>query len=421
VIERVLLIGVVTPLIDKDDIEEHLDELALLVTTLGKKVVEKLIVTRKKIDSGTFIGKGKVEEIEKLIEPLDIHAVIFDDDLSASQTATLNKRLDIEIFDRSRVILDIFADHARSREAKTQVELARLEYMLPRLKRLWTHLERQTGGIGIRGGMGETQIEVDRRIVRTKILKLKKDLRIIEKERITQSKRRDNIFKVALIGYTNAGKSTLMNALTEADVLVQNKLFATLDTTVRKFFLDKNHLVLLSDTVGFIRKLPHDLVASFQSTLNEVKEADLIIKVADIGSPHCFHQLETVDEVLKEMNISDTDSIIVFNKIDTMDNVMLKHAQSKYPDSIFLSAKNKLRLSELNKSILDKIKSHEVHVKMNLPLQSVKIIAELRNQAIILTENYEGNNILLEFSCHKNIWSRLKNKFSDKIEYEIIE
>lgn len=420
-IERVLLIGVVTPLIDKDDIEEHLDELALLVTTLGKKVVEKLIVTRKKIDSGTFIGKGKVEEIEKLIEPLDIHAVIFDDDLSASQTATLNKRLDIEIFDRSRVILDIFADHARSREAKTQVELARLEYMLPRLKRLWTHLERQTGGIGIRGGMGETQIEVDRRIVRTKILKLKKDLRIIEKERITQSKRRDNIFKVALIGYTNAGKSTLMNALTEADVLVQNKLFATLDTTVRKFFLDKNHLVLLSDTVGFIRKLPHDLVASFQSTLNEVKEADLIIKVADIGSPHCFHQLETVDEVLKEMNISDTDSIIVFNKIDTMDNVMLKHAQSKYPDSIFLSAKNKLRLSELNKSILDKIKSHEVHVKMNLPLQSVKIIAELRNQAIILTENYEGNNILLEFSCHKNIWSRLKNKFSDKIEYEIIE
>ncbi len=420
-IERVLLIGVVTPLIDKDDIEEHLDELALLVTTLGKKVVEKLIVTRKKIDSGTFIGKGKVEEIEKLIEPLDIHAVIFDDDLSASQTATLNKRLDIEIFDRSRVILDIFADHARSREAKTQVELARLEYMLPRLKRLWTHLERQTGGIGIRGGMGETQIEVDRRIVRTKILKLKKDLRIIEKERITQSKRRDNIFKVALIGYTNAGKSTLMNALTEADVLVQNKLFATLDTTVRKFFLDKNHLVLLSDTVGFIRKLPHDLVASFQSTLNEVKEADLIIKVADIGSPHCFHQLETVDEVLKEMNISDTDSIIVFNKIDTMDDVMLKHAQSKYPDSIFLSAKNKLRLSELNKSILDKIKSHEVHVKMNLPLQSVKIIAELRNQAIILTENYEGNNILLEFSCHKNIWSRLKNKFSDKIEYEIIE
>ncbi|MCK4689856.1 MAG: GTPase HflX, partial [Candidatus Marinimicrobia bacterium] len=283
-LEQVLLVGVVTPFQPKFEVDEHLQEMKQLLNTLEYEIAETFIVNLKRIKPSTLIGKGKIREIRNLLSLLDIQEVIFDDDLSPTQVRNLRKMLGVEICDRSGIILGIFANHAKTREAKTQVELATLQYLLPRLTGRWTHLERQIGGISIRGGAGETQIEIDRRLTRTRISKLIKDLRRIDKERAVQQKGRDTFFKAALVGYTNAGKSTLMNVFTGSSVPVEDKLFATLDTTVRIYRLDKYHDLLLSDTIGFIRKLPHHLIASFRSTLREVKDADLIIKVADISS-----------------------------------------------------------------------------------------------------------------------------------------
>ena len=237
------------------------------------------------------------------------------------RTKTLSKKFEIKINDRAGIILDIFAKHARTREAKAQVELAKMEYTLPRLTRLWTHLERQSNVVGVRGGMGETQIEIDRRLIRTKIQKLKKELEKIEKQHENQRKRRQSEINIALVGYTNAGKSTLMHALTDSDVYIKNELFATLDTTIRKWEVDKDHSVLLSDTVGFIRKMPPNLAASFRTTLSEVVDADLILKVADLSSDQCFKQLDSVNEVLMDLKAFDKPSITVFNKIDNMDKI----------------------------------------------------------------------------------------------------
>ncbi len=314
-VEYAILIGVISRNQTSEQIDEYLDELEFLALTAGavvkKRYVQKLDHPHKR----TFVGTGKIEEIAQYIEENeDVTLAIFDDDLTGKQTGILEELLTIKIIDRSSLILDIFASRAQTAQAKTQVELAQMQYLLPRLRGLWTHLERQRGGIGMRGP-GEMEIETDRRIVRFKISLLKKKLDKIDKQAITRRKNRGDMIRVALVGYTNVGKSTLMNILSKSDVFAENKLFATLDTTVRKIVLDRMPF-LLTDTVGFIRKLPHHLIESFKSTLDEVKESDLLLHVVDISHPQYEDQLKTVNNTLIELGVENKPTLLIFNKID---------------------------------------------------------------------------------------------------------
>ncbi|MGH1436632.1 MAG: GTPase HflX [Lewinella sp.] len=313
--EQVILVGLVTRDQTEDMITEYLDELEFLALTAGAKTVKRFIQKMDHPNRRTFVGKGKMEEIAEYIETHeDITAVIFDDDLSGKQTNILEEELKVKIIDRSSLILDIFARRAQTAQAKTQVELAQMQYLLPRLRGLWTHLERQRGGIGMRGP-GEKEIETDRRIVRDKISKLKKQLEKIDQQNSTQRKTRGELIRVALVGYTNVGKSTIMNLLTKSEVFAENKLFATLDTTVRKVAFDRTPF-LLSDTVGFIRKLPHHLVESFKSTLDEVRESDILLHVVDLAHPQHEDHIRTVNETLKELEALEKPTLMIFNKID---------------------------------------------------------------------------------------------------------
>lgn len=318
-IKQTIESAVVVGLVQKDQTEtqvlEYLDELEFLALTAGAKAIRRFIQKLPHPDSRTFIGKGKLEEIKAFIDANEaISMVIFDDDLTGKQVNILEEALKVKIIDRSTLILDIFANRAQTAQAKTQVELAQMQYLLPRLRGLWTHLERQRGGIGMRGP-GEKEIETDRRIVRDKITQLKQKLEKIDQQNVTRRKNRGELIRVALVGYTNVGKSTLMNMLSNADVFAENKLFATLDTTVRKVVLDQVPF-LLSDTVGFIRKLPHHLIESFKSTLDEVTESDILIHVVDIAHPQHEDQIRTVNQTLKELNALEKPTLFVFNKID---------------------------------------------------------------------------------------------------------
>ena len=300
--EKAFLVGVILKGSSRVQIEEQLEELKFLADTAGADIIGKFTQNRSRPDPATFIGKGKAETIINQASELDCNLIIFNDDISPTQIKNLQKIAGetTKVIDRTGLILDIFTKHAKTKEAKTQVQLAQLEYFLPRLTRIWTHLERQMGGIGTRAGAGETQIEIDRRLIRNQIAKLKRELTAIEKQRKVQNHRRVNAFRIALVGYTNAGKSTLMNALTDADVLVQDQLFATLDTTTRKLEnIEVGIPVLLSDTVGFIRNLPHNLIASFRSTLGEIRDVDLLLKVFDASSDDIHKHIDTVEEVLK--------------------------------------------------------------------------------------------------------------------------
>ena len=312
--ERAVLIGVIQPPNTEEKIVEYLDELEFLAQTAGADTVKRFMQKMQKPDSKTFIGSGKVEEIKQYIETHDINLAIFDDDLTGKQTNILEEEWKVKIVDRTSLILDIFAGRAQTAQARTQVELAQLQYLLPRLRGLWSHLERQRGGIGMRGP-GEQEIETDRRIVRDKISYLKKKLEKIDQQNITQRKNRGELIRVSLIGYTNVGKSTLMNLLSKSEVFAENKLFATLDTTVRKVVFGTMPF-LLSDTVGFIRKLPHHLVESFKSTLDEVREADILLHVVDISHPQYEDHIHAVHETLREINIEQKPTIMVLNKID---------------------------------------------------------------------------------------------------------
>lgn len=320
-------------------LERSLEELARLADTAGARVLETVRQKRGTIHPATFIGKGKLEEVKALAESVDADMVIFDDDLSPAQMRNLEKALGCKVVDRSELILDIFARRARTRESRLQVELAQLEYMLPRLTGMWKHLERQAGGIGTRGP-GETQLETDRRLVRERISRLKRELEAVERERETQRRRRRREFRAAIVGYTNAGKSTLFNALTRAKVFVEDRLFATLDSTTRQLVSPTRQVVLLTDTVGFIRKLPHHLVASFHSTLVEAIEADLLLHVVDASDPYFRRQISAVEEVLEDIIETPRPTTLVFNKIDRVtDPMILEGLRVEYPGSFAISAR----------------------------------------------------------------------------------
>ncbi len=352
--ETAVLIGLITNRQDESRVNETLDELDFLLETAGGEARKRFIQRLDKPDSRTFVGSGKLEEIKSFIRAENIGTVVFDDELSPSQLRNIEKELECKIVDRTSLILDIFAKRARTATARTQVELAQYQYLLPRLSRMWTHLEKQRGGIGMRGP-GEKEIETDRRIIRDKISLLKEKLKDIDKQKITQRSGREKLVRVALIGYTNVGKSTLMNLLSKSDVFAENKLFATLDTTVRKVVIE-NLPFLLTDTVGFIRKLPHSLVESFKSTLDEVREADLLLHVVDISHPGFEDQVEVVNQTLAEIKVSDKPVIMVFNKVDAYSFV------EKEDDDLSASTKENLTLDELKRTWIAKMNSPSLFI-----------------------------------------------------------
>ena len=395
--EKALLVGVIQPGTTESQIHEHLDELELLAETAGAKIAGRITQRVSKINPATFIGKGKAEELLNQAKELGVKLIVFDDELSSGQIKNYHKISDsVKVLDRSGLILDIFQKHAKTKEARTQVDLAYMEYLLPRLTRQWTHLERQMGGIGTRAGMGETQIEIDRRLIRTRISKLKKELTRIEKERDTQSYRRQSEFRVSLVGYTNAGKSTLFKALTGSDVYIQDQLFATLDTTVRQLQIDESHQILLSDTVGFIRKLPHNLVASFKSTLKEVLEADLILVMLDISSAQIKDHFQTIENVLKDMGAQEIPQILVLNKVDLIsDGNMIEKRQREFPDSVTVSAQQHLRLSELKSRIIAKMDENFQTIDLEFSYDQGKTIAHAQEGVEVLQREYEENGVKL--------------------------
>jgi len=354
--EKAALIGLITPDISKDQAYEYLEELSFLAKTAGAKPVKLFTQRLDSANNKTFIGKGKIEEIKIFVENHDIDSVIFDDDLTPSQMKNIERAIEgkAKILDRSNLILDIFASRAKTSQARTQVELAQYQYLLPRLTGLWTHLERQKGGIGMRGP-GETQIETDRQIIRDKIALLKKKLKKIDKQSHTRRKGREHLIRVALIGYTNAGKSTLMNRLAKSDVFAENKLFATLDTTVRKVVIG-NLPFLLTDTVGFIRKLPHQLVESFKSTLDEVRESDFMIHLVDISNPNFEDHIDVVNKTIAELGANNKPTLIVFNKIDAYKFI------KKEEDDLTPSTKENISLEELKKTWMSKIETNTMFI-----------------------------------------------------------
>ncbi|MFY1613526.1 GTPase HflX [Macellibacteroides fermentans] len=375
--EKAVLVGLITPNQNEQKIKEYLDELAFLADTAGVEPVKMFYQRLDYANPVTFVGTGKLQEIKEYVVENEIGVVIFDDELSPKQLRNIEKELQVMILDRTSLILDIFAKRAQTAHAKTQVELAQYKYMLPRLTRLWTHLERQRGGVGMRGP-GETQLETDKRIILDKISLLKKELVNIDKTKSIQRKNRGKMVRVALVGYTNVGKSTLMNLLSKSEVFAENKLFATLDTTVRKVIID-NLPFLLSDTVGFIRKLPTELVESFKSTLDEVREADLLVHIVDVSHPQFEEQIEVVNKTLADIHKEEKPMIIVFNKIDafsfvpkeeddltprTRENVSLDELKNTWmnrlqDNCIFISAKDKTNVDELKTKLYSRVR--EIH------------------------------------------------------------
>jgi GTP-binding protein HflX len=369
--EKVVLVGIITPNETAEQEKEYLEELEFLVETAGGLTMKTFTQKMQRPERATFVGTGKLEEIKEYVTAEEIDIVVFDDELTPSQLRNIERELQVKILDRSNLILDIFADRAQTAQAKAQVELAQLQYLLPRLTRLWTHLERQKGGIGMRGP-GESQIETDRRLILNKIDLLKDKLKLIDRQNETQRKNRHQLVRVALVGYTNVGKSTIMNMLAKSEVFAENKLFATLDTTVRKVVIE-NLPFLLSDTVGFIRKLPHHLVECFKSTLDEVREADILIHVVDVSHPGFEDQINTVNSTLKDLGAIDKQIITVFNKIDayqpadavseeqpeplTLEEFKVSWMGRNNSSAIFISATKKENIEEFKTMLYDRVKA----------------------------------------------------------------
>lgn len=394
--EKVVLIGTIRRDIPRSEAEMSVSELGQLAESVGAEVRDRYFQSIKSIDPAYYIGKGKTQQIANELENSGVDTLIFDDDLTSTQIKNLEKVTKKKIIDRTGLILEIFSQNARSREAKTQIELAQLQYLLPRLTRQWKHLERQVGGIGVRAGMGETQLEVDRRLIKTDIKRLKEELKSIEKQHAVRRRRRKNIFKVSLVGYTNVGKSTLFNALVpqvknKNKVFVDDRLFATLDSTVRRMHIEDNQVILLSDTVGFIRKLPHTLIAAFRSTLGVVRDADLLLNVVDVSRHDYEEQIEAVANVLKEIDADSKPVVLIFNKIDLVDNDRTAHAvRQKYPDAVFVSASRGIGLRNIITLLSESVERLYVTKNFTMPVHESRDIARLFEYGKVLEQTYDG-------------------------------
>jgi GTP-binding protein HflX len=412
--ERTILVGVATRSFSRSEVDESLVELTLLADTAGAEVVAKITQDRDRPDPATFIGKGKVEELHKRIVDEKIPLVIFDDDLTAVQVRNLERLLECKVLDRSGLILDIFASRARTNEAKTQVELAQLEYLLPRLTRQWTHLSKQFGGIGTKGP-GETQIETDRRLIRTRIGHLKEKLDRIARQRSTQRKGRTKHTRAALVGYTNVGKSTLLNLLSGSDVFVENRLFATLDPTTRLVPLNPAVSILMTDTVGFIRKLPHHLVASFKSTLEEITEADILLHVADISSPYFEDQVLIVQDTLEDLGAGDTPVLMVFNKIDRMkDRSHIPVVTEKYPNSVFVSAVRGINILGLKREVSRLLENEFSIEEITTTNSNQKFISRLYDLGEVLERTYGEDEVRIKIRIHRRDRERFRQTVKKK-------
>lgn len=417
--ERSLLVGVYGPETARIQAEDYLDELELLTQTAGGIVIDKILQNLTHPDSSSYIGEGKLREVARRVKSEDIETLIFDDDLSPTQIRNIEKQTEAKVLDRSGLILDIFASRAKTAAAKTQVELAQLEYLRPRLTRFWTHLSRQQGGIGTRGP-GETQIETDRRLIDKRIATLKDKLETLDKQRQTQRKGRSRMTRVSLVGYTNAGKSTLMNALTDTEVLAENRLFATLDSTIRRFDID-NYEVLLSDTVGFIRKLPHNLIESFKSTLDEVREADILLHVVDASSPMHREYIEVVEQTLEELDVSSKKLLMVFNKIDKLEPHELRELRNAYPEAVFVSAERSIGLTRLQEEIKNLIEEDFVTKTMRIPLSRYEGVAFLHRVANIHSKEYVDSSAKVTFSISEDNLLRLKHMLHNLDEESVVK
>ena len=407
-VEKVILVGVTITRQQRIHEEDSLEELAQLVDTAGGVVIHQVVQQRETIHSGTYIGTGKAEYIAGLVKELNADTVIFDNDLSPAQNRNLEKIFECKVIDRTAVILDIFALHARTIEAKLQIELAQLEYILPRLTRMWVHLVGSQGGIGFRGP-GETQLEVDRRIIKKKISDIKRKLAKIHAQRETQRKSRKNMFRVAIIGYTNAGKSTLLNALSDADVYVEDKLFATLDTTTRIVDLAENQKILLTDTVGFIKHLPHHLVASFRATLEEADEADVLLHIIDASHPNFRDHILAVNEVIADLILKEKPLLEVFNKIDLVENNGA-NLKVEFPDCLVISAQNGNGLIALKERLLRLVENRLEEVVFKIPQSLGMLVDQIHQKGHVLKTEYDGNDILLTAVIERSIARQIIRK-----------
>ncbi len=406
--EQAIAVGVTSGRTGRKETQDHLEELTRLADTAGVNVRHKVVQERDHIDAATFIGSGKAAEIGRLAGEENIPTVIFDDDLSPVQVRNLERIIPCKIIDRTGLILDIFASRAKSKEAMTQVELAQLQYLLPRLTRQWTHLSKQYGGVGTKGP-GETQIETDRRAIRSRIRRLREKLRDISNEREVQRKRRKTMLRVAMVGYTNAGKSTLLKHFSGADVLVEDRLFATLDTTVRLVKISPSQKVLISDTVGFIRKLPAHLIASFRSTLAEVGEADILLHIIDISHPHFTDQIAVVNETLDELGSLGKPTIFVFNKIDKLpDRDIIIDLKKQFTPSVFISAERGINIGTLVEQIQRLLESAVDEHTLTLRQSEYRTIAKLHEIADILHVGYKDDSIEVLFRINPKQLDQLK-------------
>ncbi len=415
-LERAYLVGVSLPGSSVAKEREHLDELAALATTAGAVVTGKTIQARTRIHGATFIGLGKILQLKEECERLNSNLIIFDSDLSPAQSKNLEEILNINVIDRTELILDIFARHAKSQQAKIQVELAQLTYLLPRLRRLWEHLSRQQGGIGTRGP-GETQLEIDRRRVRERITHLKRELKRFGRRRDVIRKSRNGLAAVAIVGYTNTGKSTLMNAMTSASTLAENQLFATLDTLTRKLE-DKNHSpILVVDTVGFIRKLPHHLIESFKATLADIAEADLWLHVVDASHPGFPEQMEVADQTLRSIGSPDVRTLYVFNKIDAVDADTLEGLRWRYPGAAFVSAKRLVGIDELEARIHETLFGKVLRVQVRIPVSDGRCIARVKSLLKEQSSSFEDGVCVVEGTIQSGLADQLERISGINLRY----
>tara|TARA_B100001996_G_scaffold278508_1_gene219051 strand:- start:340 stop:1584 length:1245 start_codon:yes stop_codon:yes gene_type:complete len=408
-----LLLSLSLPSTNQDDLNEEIEEMKRLANTLGYSIESSSIQNKQTIDSATFFGKGKIQNIINQCKELKYNTVFINNELDPGHFKRIQKIAGDKIFiiDRTKLILDIFTKHAKTIESKKQVELAAVQYMMPRLIGQWTHLERQMGGVGTRGGPGEKQIEIDRRLLRKDINKLKKDLLQIEKQRTTQRKSRKSVYKVALVGYTNAGKSSIFKNLSGHETYIKDELFATLDTTTKNILLNDKSKILLSDTVGFLRNLPTDLIASFRSTLGEIKDADLLLKIIDISSTDITGHIKTIDDTLKILECHNKKSIIVFNKIDIVnDNKIYKKLKLKYNDCLFISSLKKLNINILMQAIINQV-NHDLNLyTIKLPYDSISIIDYIYTNTNVISRKDEFKHIKLSFRTSDGMYHRILKK-----------